>query len=77
MTRKARKFSRRKKKQGVLAPAPRPNRPSKRKQWSDQQMCDAIEAASSGTVLVNWAADMYGVPENLKREQRRLLRSKQ
>ena len=62
MPRKARKFSRSKWKQGVLAPA---NRPSKRKQWSDQQMRDAIEAASSGTVSVNRAADTYGVPRSI------------
>ena len=62
MPRKARKFSRRKRnmsKQKIVARAPSTNRSSKRKQWSDQQMRDAMEAASSGAVSANKAADMY------------------
>lgn len=62
MPRKARKFSRRKRnmsKQKIVARAPSTNRSSKRKQWNDQQMRDAMEAASSGAVSANKAADMY------------------
>ena len=47
MPRKARKFSRCKrntKKQKIVARAPSTNCSSKRKQWSDQQMRDAMEA---------------------------------
>ena len=69
MPRKARKFSRRKRKQNRVTQAPRTNRSSKRKQWSDQQMRDAMEAASSGTVSVNKAADMYGVPRSTLKDR--------
>ena len=64
MPRKAKKFSRRTKKRRVLAPAPNTNRSSKRKQWSDQQMRDPIDAASSGVLSVNRAADTHSVPRS-------------
>ena len=65
MPRKARKFSRCKRntrKQKIVARAPSTNHSRKRKQWSDQQNRDAMEAASSRDVSANKAADMYGVP---------------
>ena len=58
MQEKARKFLRRKKQQKIIAPVPRANHPSKRKQWRNQQMCDAMEAVQSGTLSTNQAADM-------------------
>ena len=64
MPRKAKKFLRRTKKRRVLAPAPNTNHFRKRKQWSDQQMRDAIDAASSGVLSVNRAADTHSVPRS-------------
>ena len=69
MPRKARKFSRQIKKQKIVAPAPRANCPSKRKQWSDQQMRDAMKAVSSGTLSTNQAADTYGVPRSTLKDR--------
>ena len=69
MPRKVRKFSRRKRKPKIVTQAPITNRSSKRKQWSDQQMRDAMEAASSGTASVNKAADMYGVPRSTLKDR--------
>ena len=69
MPRKARKFSRRKRKQEVVVQAPCTNRSSKRKQCSDQQMRDAMEAALSGSLSVNKAAIMYGVPRSTLKDR--------
>ena len=69
MPRKTKRFSRRKKKQLTPSPVASSNRQSKRKQWSDQQMRDAMEAASSGVVSVNGAADMYGVPRSTLKDR--------
>ena len=58
-----RRFSRRKKRT-AKAPTPqkKPRYPAKRKQWTDQQMLGAMEAASSNTVSINKALELYGVP---------------
>ena len=72
MPQKARKFSRRKRnmrKQKIVAQAPSTNCSSKRKQWSDQQIRDAIEAASTGDVSANKAADVYGVPRSTLKDR--------
>jgi len=38
------------------------NRPQKRKQWTEQQMLDAIESATTGDMSGNSAAAKHGVP---------------
>ena len=40
------------------------NSPSKRKQWTEQQMLVAITMAENGEVSANQAADVHGVPRS-------------
>ena len=40
------------------------NRPSKRRQWTEQQMLAAIMMAENGEVSANQAADVHGVPRS-------------
>lgn len=40
------------------------NRSSKRKQWTNEQMLEAIEAVRSGTMSTYKAAETYGVPRS-------------
>ena len=43
--------------------AKKPNRPAKRKQWSEKEMTDALESVTSGQAIsINRAAADHGVP---------------
>jgi hypothetical protein len=67
---KVKRFSRCKK-QRAKAPTPpkKSQYPAKRKQWTDQQMRDAMEAASSGNISINKASELYGVPKTTLKDR--------
>ena len=67
---KVKQFSRRKKQRAKPLTPPKKSRyPAKRKQWTDQQMLDAMEAASSGNVSLNKASELYGVPKTTLKDR--------
>ena len=67
---KVKRFSRRKKQRANASTPPKRSRcPAKRKQWTDQQMRDAMEAASSGNVSINKASELYGVPKKTLKDR--------
>ena len=67
---KVKRFSRRKKQRAKPLTPPKKSRYSaKPKQWTDQQMLDAMEAASSGNVSINKASELYGVPKTTLKDR--------
>ena len=67
---RAKKFSRRKKRSSHPTSCQRKTQfPAKRKQWTDQQMVDAMEAASAGNMSINKASEMYGVPRTTLKDR--------
>ena len=59
-----RTFQRRRRYRAAVDPIiTRPNRPAKGKAWSEEQMAEAMECATSGTTSINKAAELYGVPK--------------
>ena len=47
----------------------RANRPSKHKQWTEQEMLAAITMAENGEVSANQAADAHGVPRSILKDR--------
>ena len=45
------------------------NRPQKRKQWTEQQMLDAIESATTGGMSGNSAVAKHGVPPSTLKDR--------
>ena len=65
-----RKFSKRKKRSSHPTSCQRKTRfPAKRKRWTDQQVVDAMEAASAGNMSINKASEMYGVPRTMLKDR--------
>ena len=67
---RVKKFSRRRKRASNPTSCQRKAQfPAKRKQWTDQQMIDAMEAASAGNMSINKASEMYGVPRTTLKDR--------
>ena len=72
MPRQVRKKTfRRKKKRSppVFKNAKKPRVSVKRKQWTEEQMHQAIECARSGAASANKAAEMYGIPKSTLKDR--------
>ena len=64
-----RTFRRRRRRQVAVEPHKATNRPVIRKMWTEEQMTQAMECASSGTVSRNKAADLHGVPRSTLKDR--------
>ena len=61
---KTRTFRRRRRRRTAVEPiVTKPNRPAKRKAWTEEQMADTMKYATSGTTSINKGAELYGVPK--------------
>lgn len=47
----------------------KPNRGSKRKQWSEEQMTAAMDAATQHGISANQAADRHGIPRSTLKDR--------
>ena len=65
-----RTYRRRRKRRAVAEPVVKPaNRPAKQKNWTDEQMVQAIGCAQSGTTNYNKAAELHGVPKSTLKDR--------
>ena len=65
-----RTYRQRRKRQTAAEPVVKAaNRPTKRKNWTEEQMARAIECAQSGTTSYNKAAEVHGVPKSTLKDR--------
>ena len=68
MAKKKRGFGRRSSDTATATP-PQSNRPSKRKQWTDEQMQGAMDDVTTGRCSANGAAKKHGVPPSTLKDR--------